>query len=44
MTDTVYAQLFEQNPLPIVVSRLEDHIVLALNLRTAEIIDCAPAG
>jgi PAS domain S-box-containing protein len=38
VSDTLYAQLFDESPLPTVVSRLEDHTVLALNVRTAELI------
>jgi PAS domain S-box-containing protein len=35
---TPYAQLFEVSPFPAVVSRLDDHTVLAINARTSEII------
>jgi hypothetical protein len=36
------SQLFDASPFPAVVSRLEDHRVLALNARTAELMDGRP--
>ena len=33
----VFAQLFDLSPFPAVVSRLDDHTVLAVNLRTSEL-------
>jgi PAS domain-containing protein len=33
----VFAQLFDLSPFPAVVSRLHDHTVLAINLRTSEL-------
>jgi PAS domain S-box-containing protein len=39
---TPYAQLFEVSPFPAVVSRLDDHTVLAINARTSEIIGIPP--
>lgn len=33
-----YSQLFDLSPFPAVVSRLQDHTILAVNARTAEII------
>ncbi len=37
------ARLFDLTPLPAVVSRLDDGIVVAVNLRAAEVIGIAPA-
>jgi hypothetical protein len=36
--DSLYAQLFDLSPSPAVVTRLEDHTVVAINARTAEIV------
>jgi PAS domain S-box-containing protein len=36
--DDHYSQLFDVSPVPAVVSRLDDHTVLAINARTSEII------
>jgi PAS domain S-box-containing protein len=38
------ARLFELTPLPAVVSRLDDGIVVAVNARAAEVIGLAPAA
>ena len=42
-TASFYFQLFELSPFPAVVSRLEDHIVIAINARTAELIGISSA-
>jgi len=36
------SQLFDLSPFPAVVSRLADHAVLAINVRTSEIFDLSP--
>ena len=38
---TLYSQLFELSPFPAVVSRLDDHTILAVNARASEIIGIA---
>jgi PAS domain S-box-containing protein len=38
VTESPYSELFDASPFPAVVSRLHDHIVLAVNARAAEII------
>ena len=40
--ERLYAQLFDANPFPAVVSRLDDQTVLAINARTAEIVGVPP--
>ena len=40
--ESLYTQLFDVSPFPAVVSRLQDHTVLAINARTAEIIGIPP--
>ena len=36
--ESLYVRLFDRSPFPAVVSRLQDHTVLAINARTAELI------
>jgi PAS domain S-box-containing protein len=38
-----YSQLFELSPFPAVVSRLDDHRVLAVNASAAELVGVSPA-
>jgi hypothetical protein len=40
--DDLYAQLFDVSPFPGVVSRLQDHTVLAVNASTAELFGIRP--
>src|SRR6185436_18125201 len=39
----LFSQLFDVSPIPMVVSRLADHTVIAINRRTSEIFDIAPS-
>src|SRR5262245_41538878 len=36
--ERLFSQLFNMSPFPAVVSRLSDHTILAINLRTSELI------
>jgi PAS domain S-box-containing protein len=38
-----YRQLFDVGPFPAVVSRVDDHTVLAINARTSEIVGISPS-
>jgi PAS domain S-box-containing protein len=40
--DIVYSLLFDASPFPAVVSRVDDHTVLAVNARTSEVIGVPP--
>jgi PAS domain S-box-containing protein len=40
--DSPYSQLFDRHPFPAVVARLDDHAVLAMNARAAELLGIAP--
>jgi putative membrane protein insertion efficiency factor len=42
-TERTYSYLFDVSPFPAVVSRLDNHTVLAVNARTAEVIGVAQA-
>ena len=42
LPDSLYSELFERSPVPAVVSRLQDHTVVAMNARTSEIIGISP--
>ena len=42
MPNHPYSQLFELSPFPAVVSRLDDHRVLAVNLSAAELVGVSP--
>ena len=43
MSNLPYSQLFELSPFPAVVSRLDDHRVLAVNASAAELVGVSPA-
>ena len=40
--EAVFAELFAVNPLPAVVSRLQDHVLVAVNARAAEVFGVSP--
>ena len=42
--DPLIARLFDLSPFPIVVSRLQDHVVLAINDATAALFGTSPQG
>ena len=42
MSNHPYSQLFELSPFPAVVSRLDDHRVLAVNISAAELVGVSP--
>ena len=43
MANHSYSQLFELSPFPAVVSGLDDHLVLAVNVSAAELVGVSPA-
>jgi PAS domain S-box-containing protein len=43
VSNSPYSQLFELSPFPAVVSRLDDHRVLAVNISAAELVGVTPA-